>query len=105
MSLAAANVYRHSSPTCGRDMIQSRPVAPISKLYGRPVDCVEVDVVLSHELVQVDVLWVEPPLLPFRSVIGGNTRVADWSIVLFKRLVSSDVTAILCIRTHTSGKR
>ena len=40
------------------------PWATITELNGGEVDDVEVDVVLAHELVQADVLVVEPPFLP-----------------------------------------
>jgi len=41
---------------------------------------VESDVVLAHELVQLDVLGVLPPALPLVHVVGSNGNVADRSI-------------------------
>lgn len=42
----------------------------------------EVDIVFPHKLVQSDILRVEPPSSPFRSVVGSDTRVSDRSIKL-----------------------
>ena len=41
------------------------PRAAVTQLDRGEVYYVEVDVVLAHELIQVDVLVVEPPPLPF----------------------------------------
>ena len=40
------------------------PRTAVTQLDRGAVDYVEVDVVLAHELVQADVLVIEPPLLP-----------------------------------------
>ena len=45
-------------------MVEHGPRATITELNGGEVDNVEVDIVLAHELVQADVLVIEPPLLP-----------------------------------------
>jgi hypothetical protein len=42
----------------------------------------EVDVIFTHELIQPDVSRVEPPLLPFRGIVGRDTRVSDRSVEL-----------------------
>jgi len=47
-------------------MMQLRPVATVRNLDRRPVDSVEVDVILAHELIKIDVVRVEPPLFPFQ---------------------------------------
>ena len=63
-------------------MVQHSPRTAVSELNRGEVDDVEVDVVLAHELVELDVLGVEPPLFPFRSICRRDTRVSDRSVVL-----------------------
>jgi hypothetical protein len=63
-------------------MMQFSPVPPITNLDGRPINGVEIDVIFTHELVKLDVLGVEPPLLPLRGVAGGDTRISDRRIEL-----------------------
>ncbi len=36
----------------------------------------EIRVVFAHELIEMDVLGIKPPLLPLGCEIRGNTRVA-----------------------------
>lgn len=67
-------------------MVQLRPVTAISNLDGRPIDGVEVHVILSHELVQVDIFWIEPPLLPLWKIVGCNTGVSDGCIELHREV-------------------
>ena len=63
----------------------------------------EVHVVLAHELVQFDVVLVEPPPLPFRGVVGSDTWVADRCVELgpFSMQVAAYNSLLL---THTSAK-
>lgn len=42
----------------------------------------EVDVILAHELVQADILLVEPPLLPLGGVVGGDAHISNRRIKL-----------------------
>lgn len=66
---------------CG-NMVQCRPITPVTELHGREVNRVEVDVVLAHELIQADVLLVEPPLLPLGGIVGGDACVSDRRVKL-----------------------
>lgn len=63
-------------------MVEHSPIATVSDLYRGEVDHVEVDVILAHELVQADVLLVEPPLLPLASVGRRDTWVSYASVEL-----------------------
>ena len=69
--------------TCGRKVVEHGPITTVADLDRGEVDGVEVDVVLAHELIQVNVLLVEPPLLPLLSVVRGDTDVADTCFKLF----------------------
>lgn len=62
--------------------MQFRPVTSITNLYGWPVDRMEIDIVFAHELVETDVLWVEPPLFPLGGVVRSYTGVPDGRIEL-----------------------
>lgn len=62
--------------------MQHCPIASVAKLYRREEYGVEVHIVLPHELIQLHVLGVEPPLFPFAGIIGGDTRITDWRIEL-----------------------
>ena len=42
----------------------------------------EVDIILSHELVQFDVLLIEPPLFPVWSQVCGNAGIAKRRVKL-----------------------
>ena len=43
---------------------------------------VEGNVILAHELIELDVLWVLPPEFPIvLDVVSSNGKVANWSIV------------------------
>jgi hypothetical protein len=67
--------------TCGIDMMKHGPVPPVTQLHGREEDGVEVNVVLAHELEELNVLRVEPPLLPsIRKEVGGDTGIAERSV-------------------------
>ena len=69
--------------TSSRKVVKLGPWSTVTKLDRREVDDMEVDVVLAHELIQVNVLLVEPPLLPLLSVVRGDTDVADTCFKLF----------------------
>jgi hypothetical protein len=56
-------------------MVECCPVPSITNLYGWEVDCVKVNVVLSHELVEMNVLGVEPPLPPLGCKIRGDANI------------------------------
>ena len=62
--------------TCGREMIERSPVPSVTDLYRWEVDCVEIHVIFAHELIEMDVLGIQPPLLPLGCEIRGNTKVA-----------------------------
>ena len=68
--------------TCCREMVEHGPWTTVPKLHGREVDHVEVDVVLAHELEELNMLWVKPPTFPLRGVVCSDTRVADRCIKL-----------------------
>jgi len=42
----------------------------------------EVYIVLAHELIEMDVLRIEPPLLPLGCEIRGNAKVTDRGLKL-----------------------
>jgi len=42
----------------------------------------EINVVFTHELVKPNVVWVQPPLLPFWCIAGGDARVSDAGVKL-----------------------
>ena len=72
-------------------MVEHGPRAPVAELYRGEEDGVEVDVVLAHELEEANVVVVEPPLFPFRCVVGSDTGVSNRCIELpsSQRIVSS----------------
>ncbi|KAH3678915.1 hypothetical protein WICPIJ_008779 [Wickerhamomyces pijperi] len=51
-----------------------------TELRGWEDHRVERNVVLTHELVQLDFFWVLPPGFPFLGVVGCDGDVPDWSI-------------------------
>lgn len=63
-------------------MVECCPGTTIADLCRRKVDRVEVNIVLAHELVEMDILLVEPPLFPLRRIIGSDTRIPDASVEL-----------------------
>lgn len=63
-------------------MVELRPLAAITDLNGWPINSVEVNVILAHELVEMNILGVEPPLLPILGIVGGDTGVSNWGIKL-----------------------
>lgn len=56
-------------------MVECCPVPSITDLYRWEIDCVKVHVVLSHELIKMNVLGVEPPLLPLRRKTRSNANI------------------------------
>ena len=70
-------------------MVEHGPRAAVTQLDRGEVYYVEVDVVLAHELIQVDVLVVEPPPLPFGGVISRDTRITNACVKLRWVSVSS----------------
>ena len=58
------------------------PVPSVTDLYRWEVDCVEIHVIFAHELIEMDVPGIQPPLLPFGCEIGRDARVAYRCIVL-----------------------
>jgi hypothetical protein len=63
-------------------MVECSPVPSITDLHRWEVDCVEIHIVLAHELIEMNVLRVKPPLLPLGREIGGNAEVAYRGIIL-----------------------
>ncbi len=63
-------------------MVKHSPITTIAELDGRPVHSVEVDIILAHELVQVHVFGVKPPLFPVLGIVGSDTWVTNWRIEL-----------------------
>ncbi len=63
-------------------MMQFRPVTAITKLDGWPIDGVEINIVFTHELVKADILGIEPPFFPMKSVVGCDTRVSNRRVKL-----------------------
>ena len=61
--------------TCGREMIERSPIPSVTDLYRWKENCVEIHVVFAHELIEMDVLGIQPPLLPLGCEIRGNTKV------------------------------
>ena len=57
-------------------MVESSPVPSVTDLHRWEVDCVEIHVVLAHELIEIDVLGIKPPLLPLGREICGNANIA-----------------------------
>lgn len=53
------------------------PRPAVTNLDGGEEDGVEVHIVLAHELVQADVLVIEPPLFPLRCIVGCYTDVPN----------------------------
>ena len=62
--------------------MECSPVPSITNLHRWKVDCVEIHIVLAHELIEMNVLRVKPPLLPLGREIGGNAEVAYRGIIL-----------------------
>ena len=56
-------------------MVERCPWSAITNLDRGEEDSMEVHIVFAHELVESDVLVIEPPLLPLRCVVCGNARV------------------------------
>lgn len=57
--------------------MQSRPFPSIADLNRGEVDGMEVDIVLAHELIEIDIFRVEPPLFPLRCIIGSDADIAN----------------------------
>jgi len=62
------------------DTLEHGPGLASGQEGGGEDHSVESQVVLSHELVQLHVLSVLPPLLPLVAVVGGDGDIADGSI-------------------------
>ena len=84
-------------------MVQRRPWAAVAKLNGGEVDGMEIHVVLAHELVELDVVLIEPPSLPLWCVVCCDTRVADGCVELM-RLSAHAVVDNMFVLTHTSAQ-
>ena len=63
-------------------MVQRRPWAAVAKLNGGEVDGMEIHVVLAHELVQINILRIEPPLLPLGSIVRRYARITNRRVKL-----------------------
>jgi hypothetical protein len=80
--MSDCNDHMSEMLACCGDMVQHGPGSTICKLDRREVDTVEVRVVLAHELIELDLFWVEPPFFPFFCVVCCYTRVAYRCIIL-----------------------
>ena len=63
-------------------MVECSPVPSITNLHRWEVDRVEIHIVLAHELIEMNVLWIKPPLLPLGREICGNADVTYRGIIL-----------------------
>lgn len=63
-------------------MVECCPVPSITNLHRWEVDCVEIHIVLAHELIEMNVLRIKPPLLPLGREICSNADVAYRGIEL-----------------------
>jgi len=57
-------------------MVERCPLPSITNLYRWEIDRVEVHIILSHELVELNILGVEPPLPPLRCEIRSDADIA-----------------------------
>lgn len=57
-------------------MVEHRPVTAVTEFDRREEDGVEVDIVFPHELIETNMLGIEPPFPPFWCVVCGNAGVA-----------------------------
>ena len=62
--------------------MQARPVPSIAPKNRWPVNGMEINVVLSHELIKADVVWVQPPPFPFGRIAGGDAWVPNTGVKL-----------------------
>lgn len=61
-------------------------------------DRVEWDVIFTHELIELDVIWCSPPFLPLLGVVSCDGDIANASIEPdIKDLVSENLGLISCI--------
>ena len=63
-------------------MVECSPVPSVTDLHRREVDCVEIHIVLAHELIEMNVLRIKPPLFPLGGEICGDAQVANRGIEL-----------------------
>ncbi len=66
---------------CG-DVVNHGPITAIAQFDRRKVYCVEIDVILTHELVKLHVARVKPPLFPIRGIICRYAGVSNWCVKL-----------------------
>jgi hypothetical protein len=64
------------------EVVEHSPVPSIADLHRWEVDCVKIHIVLAHELIELNVLGIEPPLLPLGGEICGNAEIAYRGIEL-----------------------
>lgn len=82
-------------------MVQTCPISPIAPKNRWPVDRVEVNIVFAHELVQADIVGIQPPLFPFRRVTGCDTWVPNASVELVRGSFATPFyTAEQCLPRH-----
>jgi hypothetical protein len=80
--------------------MQHGPRPSIGKQDGREEHGVEIDVILSHELVELNVLRIEPPLFPIFRVASRNRRIADRSIKLLELSIGLMVCELVSLPKH-----
>ncbi len=70
-------IIRHLH-TSGADIIQECVVISGSYEGAREDNSVEGNIVLGHELVEFDLIWVLPPSLPLTGVASSDGEVARY---------------------------
>ncbi len=66
--------------TCGTDMVEESEVIICPQQRCREHDGMEGNIVLSHELITLNILWRLPPLFPAISVAGSDGEVTTENI-------------------------
>lgn len=63
------------------DLVQQGPLLASANQGTRKHDGMEGNIVLAHELHQLDLVWVLPPVSPRVCIVGSDWDVANWSII------------------------
>lgn len=68
--------------TCAVHVKKFRPWTPVADENAGPQYSVEVNVVLAHELVELDIVVVEPPFAPARIERCRDAGISERSVEL-----------------------